>query len=86
MSHTDNFTIRSASIAALEALVREKGELKAEVERLRIERDTISKPLHMEIERLTAALQQIVTEADSDDGLTAWDGADIARRALEKKR
>ena len=35
-----------------------------------------------EIERLRAALQKIVDEADSDDGLTAWDGADIAKRAL----
>jgi len=35
-------------------------------------------------ERMRAALQKIVTEADSDNGLTAWDGADIARRALEK--
>jgi hypothetical protein len=36
-----------------------------------------------EIERLRAALQRIVDEADSDDGLTAWDGSDIARAALE---
>ena len=35
-----------------------------------------------EIARLRAALQKIVDEADSDDGLTAWDGADIARAAL----
>ncbi len=34
------------------------------------------------IERLRSALQQIVAEADSDDGLSAWDAADIARRAL----
>lgn len=37
-----------------------------------------------EIERLRAALQQIVDEADSDNGLTAWDGGDIARAALVK--
>ena len=37
-----------------------------------------------EIERLRAALQRIVDEADSDDGLTAWDGGDIAREALNK--
>ena len=36
------------------------------------------------IERLRAALQQIVDEADSDNGLTAWDGGDIARHALEQ--
>jgi hypothetical protein len=35
-----------------------------------------------EIERLRAALQRIVTEADSDDGLSAWNGSDIAREAL----
>lgn len=35
-----------------------------------------------EIERLRAALQQIVDEADSDDGMTAWDGGDIAAKAL----
>ena len=35
-----------------------------------------------EIERLRTALQRIVAEAESDDGLTAWDGADIARAAL----
>jgi hypothetical protein len=37
------------------------------------------------IERLRIALQRIVNEADSDDGLTAWDGSDIARAALEPK-
>jgi len=30
-----------------------------------------------------AALQRIVAEAESDDGATAWDGADIARAALK---
>jgi hypothetical protein len=35
---------------------------------------------------LLAALQRIVDEADSDDGLTAWDGGDIARAALAKAR
>ena len=38
--------------------------------------------LHSEIDRLRAALQRIVDEADGDDGLTAWDGGDIARTAL----
>ena len=33
-------------------------------------------------ERLRAVLQRIVDEAESDDGLTAWDGGDIARVAL----
>ncbi len=41
--------------------------------------------LKAKIERLRAALQKIVDEADSDDGLTAWDGSDIARVALEQK-
>ena len=36
----------------------------------------------VELGRLRAALQQIVDEADSDDGLTAWDGGDIARKTL----
>jgi hypothetical protein len=36
------------------------------------------------IQVLVSALQQIIAEADSDDGLTAWDGADIARAALAK--
>jgi hypothetical protein len=35
-------------------------------------------------EKLLAALRRIVAEADSDDGLTAWDGADIARNALKE--
>ncbi len=35
-----------------------------------------------EIGRLRGALQRIVNEADSDDGMTAWDGGDIAREAL----
>ncbi|MGE5163047.1 MAG: hypothetical protein ACM3IH_03350 [Sphingobacteriales bacterium] len=34
-----------------------------EIERLRIERDTISKPLHAEIERLRAALVDIIGNA-----------------------
>ena len=38
-----------------------------------------------EIARLREALQRIVSEADSDDGLTAWDGAAIARAALEAR-
>jgi hypothetical protein len=45
----------------------------------------MKRDLHAESERLRAALQQIVMEADSDDGMTAWDGGDIARRALEQK-
>lgn len=62
-------------------------ERDAEIERLReriaeLEDPHYLKSLHAEIERMRAALRQIVTEADSDDGLTAWDGADIARRAL----
>jgi len=35
-----------------------------------------------EIERLRAALQKIIDDADSDDGATAWDGSEIARAAL----
>lgn len=35
-----------------------------------------------EIERLRAALQRIISDAESDNGMTAWDGADIAREAL----
>lgn len=35
-----------------------------------------------ECAKYKAALQQIIAEADSDDGLTAWDGSDIAREAL----
>jgi len=42
----------------------------------------IIRKCHAEIERLRAALQKIIDEADSNDGLTAWDGADIARAAL----
>ena len=34
--------------------------------------------------KLTEALQKIVDEADGDDGMTAWDGGDIARDALAK--
>jgi len=40
---------------------------------------------HIENIQLRAALRRIVDEADSDNGLTAWDGADIARAALEPK-
>ena len=36
------------------------------------------------IERLEAALQKIIDDAESDDGATAWDGADIARAALKE--
>lgn len=36
-----------------------------------------------EVDRLRAALQRIVEEAESDDGMTAWDGSAIARAALE---
>lgn len=35
-----------------------------------------------EYERLRAALQQIVDEADSDYGMTGGDAADVARMAL----
>jgi hypothetical protein len=62
--------------------------LAAEIERLMAALDFMEKRAlrkEREIERLTAALRQIVDEADGDDGLTAWDGADIARRALEGK-
>lgn len=38
--------------------------------------------LRSEIERLRAALQQIVDEADSDYGMTGGDAADVARMAL----
>jgi len=34
--------------------------------------------------RLTNALEKIIREAESDNGLTAWDGADIARAALNE--
>jgi hypothetical protein len=59
-----------------------------EIERLRklyALESAMKRDLHAESERLRAALQQIVMEADSDDGMTAWDGGDIARRALEQK-
>lgn len=39
-----------------------------------------------EVKRLRAALQRIVDEAESDDGLTAWDGSDIARQALNEQK
>jgi predicted nuclease with TOPRIM domain len=75
-----------------DALIEDNKLLRAEIERLRSkvdELEDVDRNLHDmrvardgEIERLRTALQQIVTEADSDDGLTAWDGADIARRAL----
>jgi protein-arginine kinase activator protein McsA len=53
-------------------------EAAAEIERLRLERGTV---VHMsaEIERLRAALQEIVDVEDYEDR------ADIARRALESK-
>jgi len=55
-----------------------------EIERqLKIAAGTILK-LARQNRRLQAALQEIITAADSDNGLTAWDGADIARRALEE--
>jgi hypothetical protein len=38
-----------------------------------------------EIERIRAALQKIIDDADSDDGATAWDGSEIARAALSMK-
>ncbi len=59
-----------------------------EIERLRASLDAaveVQLKLAAEIERLSAALQRIVTEAESDNGLTAWDGADIAREALDKE-
>jgi hypothetical protein len=59
-----------------------------EIERMHTERlafATESEERRVEIEQLRAALQQIIAEADSDDGMTAWDGGDIARRALEQK-
>jgi hypothetical protein len=31
-----------------------------------------------------AALKKIIADAESDDGATAWDGADIARPAIAK--
>jgi hypothetical protein len=37
-------------------------------------------------EALLTALQLIVDQADSDDGLTAWDGGDIARAAIAKAK
>lgn len=37
------------------------------------------------IRRLRAALQQIVDDADSDDGATSWDGGDVARAALAQQ-
>jgi hypothetical protein len=35
---------------------------------------------------LRNALQRIVDEAESDGGLTAWDGSDIAKEALQNER
>lgn len=52
--------------------------------RVRDEDDEIIRGLEAENERLRAALQQIIDEAESDDGLTAWDGSEIARAALNK--
>lgn len=37
-----------------------------------------------EIDRLRAVLQRIVDEAESDDGMTAWDASDLAREALSQ--
>jgi hypothetical protein len=45
---------------------------------IKAERDSLSERLT----RMEAGLREIVTQAESDDGLTAWNGADIARRAL----
>ena len=39
-----------------------------------------------EVKRLREALARIVAESESDDGLTAWDGAEIARAALSESR
>ena len=44
----------------------------------------IERELRAEILRLRAALQKIIDEADSNDGLTAWDGSNIARAALRR--
>lgn len=33
-------------------------------------------------DRLRAALKRIIDEAESDDGLTAWDRSEIAKAAL----
>lgn len=68
-----------------------------EIERLQAERDKWLRRCEAEeedykasithwmktLKRLRAALKRIVDEAESDDGLTAWDGADIAREALK---
>ncbi len=51
-------------------------ELKAEVERMRIMLHGYrneAEAFRLENARLRAALQKIIDEADSDDGLTAWD-------------
>ena len=68
-----------------------RDEAAAEIERLRIIAADYQALQHRanaiddENERLRTALQQIVHEADSDDGISAWDGSDIARRALEQE-
>ncbi len=51
-----------------------------EIERLHEQMHLLEKV----VAEFCAALQQIVTEADSDDGLTAWDGGEIARAALDR--
>lgn len=60
--------------------------VKAEIERLQEAKRAalaIADERAKENVELRAALQRIVDEADSDDGLTAWDGSDIARAALQ---
>lgn len=59
-------------------MAEEKG---AEVDQLR----QLIALLNNDNEHLLEALRKIVAEADSDDGLTAWDGGNIARAALEKR-
>ena len=63
----------------------------AEIERLRGENERLrghiyasNRPQPEEVERMRAALQKIIDDAESDDGATAWDGADIAQAALAK--
>ena len=41
------------------------------------------KTLEAENQRLRAALQKIINEAETDDSLSAWASNEIARRALK---
>jgi hypothetical protein len=84
-----NSTIRDARLDDYYFIVRTmrqvvRGELEtyADAAEIILERLSANRTATSEAERYRAALQKIITEADSDDGLTAWDAADIARDAL----